>query len=458
MKRVAPLMLAAVLSLTACADDQPFEPQAEIDALSFNRQSAPGQQRLAGLDAEFTQMAREVSGFGGMYYDADGKLNVYMTRGQMRAAAVHELKAELSQSMRARGRDVPAPDQIVLHEADHDYVQLAGYSERMLPVLAVPGVVYTDIDETRNRLEVGIESWVSPAQVENALRMLDVPAEVVNIEVTEPIVPMSRGTLRDVQNPLAGGLQLVFQRPAGWFACTLGFNVLLDGPGQGRGQGRNEPGFITNSHCTVSRGSVAPTEYWHPWSPPLAFLGPVGSIVGTEVFDPPFFSSPCFAGWVCRWSDAALVRYTQQTAVNFGGIYRTESFATGNNAGTLDLIQGGGAPKFFFIQDERPFPVLGEVLNKVGRTTGWTRGPVTQTCLNAGIAGLPNTAILCQDRVQAGVAGGDSGSPVFRQHGDSKDVTLYGVLWGSSVQAGMVTFVFSALQNIREDLGDFRTH
>jgi hypothetical protein len=457
MKRLKPLVMVGLAGFAACADNQPLEPRAENDAAAFDRQNAPGQQRLAGLDAEFAQVAREVPGFGGMFYDEAGNLNVFMTSGHLRAAEAQDIRGRLGRSMRARGRDVPAAHRIVMREGQHDFLQLATYNSRMAPVLTVPGVVFTDIDETENRLRIGIEAGVSAADVQHALQMLDVPLEVVSLEVAEPIVPLSGHTLRDRQEPLGGGLQLVFQRGTGWFACTLGFNVIRDAPGRGRGQGRNEPFFMTNSHCTVARGTVTPTEYWHAWSPPLAHLGTVGSIVGVEALDPPFFTDPCFAGWVCRWSDAALVRYTEGTPAKLGAIYRTKSFTTGNVAATLELVEEG-APPFFFIQSESPSPMVGEVLDKVGRTTGWTRGPVTQTCLNTGVSGLPNTAILCQDRVRAMVAGGDSGSPVFQQTGDSKDATLYGILWGGSVQAGQQTYVFSALENIRADLGDFRTH
>jgi hypothetical protein len=95
---------------------------------------------------------------------------------------------------------------------------------------------------------------------------------------------------------------------------------------------------------------------------------------------------------------------------------------------------------------------VGELLDKVGRTTGWTRGAVLATCVDVGVSGA-RIAMLCQDFVEAAVAGGDSGSPVFQQVGD-KDATLYGILWGG---AGSL-YVFSAMENIREELTEFRTH
>jgi hypothetical protein len=454
-RKLTTMVVAASIGMAGCMDSQPLEPSPD-GGPHFDRQSAPGKQRIAGLDAEFAQMAREIPGFAGMFYDAEGTLVINMAAGQLHAAGEAETKSRIVRSMQARGRDVPTTDRVVVRGVERDFLELVSYGQRMLPVLAVPGVVFTDIDETENILRVGVEAGVSAEDVRHALQMLDVPLTVVALEVTEPIVPMGQ-TLRDTQAPLGGGLQLVFQRGTGWFACTLGFNVVREGPGQGRSRARNEPFFATNSHCTVQRGSVAPTEYWHAWSPALGHLGTIGNMIGTEAVDPPFFTDPCFTGWVCRWSDAALVRYSEGMEVKLGAIYRTRSFATGNTAGTLELVDEG-APPYFFIRGERPHPLVGETLDKVGRTTGWTRGPVTQTCLNSGIAGLAGTAMLCQDRVAAMVAGGDSGSPVFQQIGGSKDATLYGILWGGSVQAGQQTFIFSALENMRRDLGAFRTH
>jgi hypothetical protein len=82
---------------------------------------------------------------------------------------------------------------------------------------------------------------------------------------------------------------------------------------------------------------------------------------------------------------------------------------------------------------------------------------VTNTC--ADVRPIGSRVIrLCQDIVSAGtaiVAGGDSGSPVFKL-ADNPDTTeveveLYGVLWGGSSDG--TTFVYSPLTNIEKDLG-----
>ena len=98
-------------------------------------------------------------------------------------------------------------------------------------------------------------------------------------------------------------------------------------------------------------------------------------------------------------------------------------------------------------------PVAGQTVSKVGRTTGWTRGSVSATCVHVNVSGT-NITQLCQTLVSAGVGSGDSGSPVFRQQGTGTTVTLLGILWGSS---GSSTFAFSPISNIEAELGALRT-
>jgi hypothetical protein len=92
-------------------------------------------------------------------------------------------------------------------------------------------------------------------------------------------------------------------------------------------------------------------------------------------------------------------------------------------------------------------------VHKVGRTTGWSSGNVTNTCATVNVSGS-NIQLLCQTLVQRSgtviVQGGDSGSPVFQRTSDD-NVTLVGILWGGSTSGDL--FVFSPLKNIQDELG-----
>jgi hypothetical protein len=121
------------------------------------------------------------------------------------------------------------------------------------------------------------------------------------------------------------------------------------------------------------------------------------------------------------------------------------------NTGSLDIV---GA---FTVIDDGTASV-GLVANKVGRTTGWTQGMVSNTCVNTGVAGS-NVLLLCQTFVENPVAeisnSGDSGAPVFAVH-SGNNVVLLGNLWGSN--ASNTLFVYSPIANIVSELGALTTH
>jgi hypothetical protein len=302
---------------------------------------------------------------------------------------------------------------------------LPGWFARSSPeVLALPGTVFADHDEANNRLLFGVENAAAIKGVSNALARIGIPASSYAVVVTEPIRQVA--TLRDKWRPTQGGIQIHF----GQFLCTLGFNA-DDG---------TDRSFITNSHCTNTQGGVEGTQYYQPTST----VDP--TVIATEVEDPTYFrGGACPRGRKCRFSDASRARYSSSVGSTRGAIAKT----SGSNNGSLEVTGTFSVET----QDNTTTHFAGTV-NKVGRTTGWTQGNVTQTCVNTNVSGS-NITQLCQTFVQdpggaVVVGGGDSGSNVFRiTSGDN--VQLVGILWGGNSSGTL--FVFSPLKQVRDELG-----
>jgi hypothetical protein len=293
-------------------------------------------------------------------------------------------------------------------------------------VMALPRTVFADHDEVANKLVFGVEDASVIPGIRMALTRLGIPSSAYAVEVTEPIYQMA--TLRDVFRPTQAGIQIHF----GGYLCTMGFNV-------DHGGGRS---FITNSHCTNTQGGVEGTQYFQPTST----LAP--AVIATEAADPGYFrGGACPRGKKCRWSDASRALYSTSVASNRGDIVKT----TGANNGSLTV---GGVFTVTSQDNATSNFATGTTVNKVGRTTGWTQGNVTSTCVNTSVSGS-NIMQLCQTFVRnpggATVVGsGDSGSGVFRiTSGDN--VQLVGILWGGS--SDNKTFVFSPLKQIQQELG-----
>lgn len=352
------------------------------------------------LDDELVRMAEEVPGFGGLYHDEDGTPHVFLT--------------DLTQLPKVQAFN----EDVLVHRGDFDFRDLDRWRQSLVALMNRPGVVSLDVDESRNRVRLGVEAGTPAAAtpaMERAIENLGVPTRAVEIVETDPIFPLV--TVRDTIRPVPGGVEIGF---LGQFACTYGVTIL-------DANGRHH--YLTNSHCSRFQCAFDGTVHTQNF---------FGSRIGEEVFDPPCFTGgPCPPGRRCRFSDVLVGRCDSNSLC--------ERFHIAFTAAPLNL----NIASWYIINGKAPFPTVGEVLMKTGRSTGTTNGTVVQTCVDVNVSGTSIT-LLCQDIVQNPgnviVLGGDSGSPVFRSPG-----TYMGELWGGN-QAGDV-WVMSAVENIEFEVG-----
>jgi hypothetical protein len=426
--RLPSLLLVGALVLSACRDaanpGAPSGAPLTVQASAVSQDPNPSQLAVAQV----------VSGFGGYFIDATEKPAVYLTDPGQRPAAETALAAFLTD------RGFTAADLQVL-QGQHTYVQLDSWYRAARPrVFAASGIIMGDVDEGANRLRFGVTDVGAVAGVRTALDGAGVPAAAAIVEQRSPIVTVA--TLRDRVRPLVGGLQInFFPSPVSpvTLICTLGFNAERFGV----------PSFITNSHCSnVEGGEETPTDYYQNLR-----SGGAANFIATEVDDPHWTSQlnlDCPPPFQCRYSDASRAQYAPGMEITMGRIARIDEVTTSLDD-QVHTIAG-----FFTIKAERADPVQGETANKVGRTTGWTLGPTTGTCVDVLALGT-NHIRLCQAVVTALVDGGDSGSPVFFRRGNTANVTLLGILWGGSVDEENPEFVYSPMSGVERELGSLRT-
>jgi hypothetical protein len=127
--------------------------------------------------------------------------------------------------------------------------------------------------------------------------------------------------------------------------------------------------------------------------------------------------------------------------------------ATRNNGGFF------GSPTALTRDQTNPFWVIdnveannwwaGLVVEKLGTTTGWTWGTITDTCFDY-LGPDGQKGITCAYAADLHVSGGDSGGPIFYIHpeGDGR-VTLGGIMAGIRNNKA----VFSKYNRINNDLG-----
>jgi len=372
------------------------------------------------IDEQFAAIARKMPSFGGMYLDEERNvLYVYSWDQSAGAGAAAE------QAVTAVFGDKRPGARIQVLPARYGFHELKQWHDRLTPgVLGMPGVVMTDIDDRSNRLTVGVESLETKGAVEDRLFELGVPGEAVNIVETAPVAMEVATTLRARNRPIVGGQQIAFNRNGSTLICTLGFNAIRAGVA----------GYVTNSHCTAVQGGVNATAHHQPTIAPFPF--PFLNRIGVETVDPLYFvGAPCPAGRRCRRSDSSFARRDAGVTASQGRIARPTA---------LNTINWNTLNTFRIVREADP--LVGQLVTKVGRTTGRTQGFVQQTCANFNVSGTTITQ-LCQSRASYLSNPGDSGSPVFRivNIPAVNDVALGGIHWGSGG-------VFSTISNIQRNI------
>ncbi len=375
------------------------------------------------IDDLLSAVARQIPAFGGMYVGAKGELEIYLVDTRQLAAAETAIASVF-------GRDRFDMSTARARLAQYAFADLKGWHDRhRLSTLAIRGVVATSIHKSSNRLRVAVATTDVTRAVQTALANAGVPAAAVEIVVMKPISQWD--SLLDRRRPLLGGLEV------GGSGCTLGFLATLQG----------QAGFVTCSHCTNVQGGVEGTVLHQPT------ISGDDNRIGIETADPAYFSgSGCPSGRQCRFSDAAFF-------ARRGGPSQSTPLATAAFGHLADADSALDILAELQIVGRAVAPVDGELIAKVGRTSGTTTGLIADTCMDLNTNGT-NFTLLCQDLVtQTGSTRGgpgDSGSAVFSESATPisslPPATLYGLVWGGND----TSFGFSPISAIQQELGPLR--
>lgn len=399
----------------------------------------------SGPNTASDQLSRMAPGFAGAVV-ADGALTVYLTRAsnspQGRSVAQSAVEALFRSSRRPM---MP----VRFREAAYSFADLRAWERTLRNEYRRFNVREAQVDEVNNQLAVAVATTVDATALRAELGSLGIPSSAVDVTVERsPVMPLA--ALSDRVRPAGGGLSILTMfRYSGQdyrYFCTYGFNAQID-------DGTGTRYVVTNAHCVEPEyvfGGLDGATVAQPDSN-------LSSLVGYVTANPPSQSGivGCAAGDSCRESDAVLVQADEgsfpTSSWDIGGIEKTTFRGVGPRSSGSTTINGRislvDATSTFFV---------GDTLEKIGATTGWTAGVVTGTCVyhSDGVGG----GRMCNGVVAAGANHGDSGSPVIWR--DSQGgYHLIGILWGGpdAVQGGQNSseIWFSRWDGIKDDLSPY---
>lgn len=240
-RRIAFVQLLVALAATACQDAVPVERVAAPAATSsrHSMQASTDPRRSPHFyDAMLASVAARVAGFGGVY--RQGSTLVILADDSLKLPAIREALGREFQI------DVPL-SKTRFQRSLFGYDDLNRWRDSLNAHLGIRSLVFTDIQESRNRIAVGVANHDDQPLVRRIAETLGIPAAAVHVERAE--FPRLTSGVQDSVNPLMGGLGIVVDSWWGSKPCTLGWSVRL------YADSTNDY-LITNSHCTGTMGAV----------------------------------------------------------------------------------------------------------------------------------------------------------------------------------------------------------
>lgn len=377
-----------VLSVSACVPDRVSGPERAATAISVREGVQPRASR--GFEDIVLEMDSLTETVGGIYVAADESLVIGVT-DESRSAEIRgvgERRFPVGSALRrrsdggARGvRTVPMR---------YRFSFLVRLKEEASQALnGVKGLRSFDADERANRVRIGLADESARRAVIGRLTSRGLGTEA--FELVLEAASVSAGNLKDKWRPTRGGIQIHFPD---WTAsqCSIGYNVTAaDG----------QRYLLTASHCTRDFGGLVPRQVNQN-------NGSAANRVGEVSVNPAWnVTLPACMGYSrCRASDATLIQY--DAGIDAPAKIAKTSYAGTTGPGSIDVTGWWDA-----IVNSIDSVAPGEIVDKMGRTSGWTQGPVLQTCADA--VGIDDDyTVLCSTKVGAYGGRGDSGGSVFR--------------------------------------------
>jgi hypothetical protein len=289
----------------------------------------------------------------------------------------------------------PVFSAVDVRQGEYAFSDLLSWNRVLLgDLLNIDGFLSIDADERINRVRITVDGGPAADAVAGVVQATGIPSRAVQIETGTRMHALQTNLFSRVR-PTGSSMEI---ENAAQARCTLGWNVTSS---------LSENGFLTAGHCSrhaTGGGMTGETMY----QANVTANDNAGAVLlnfpWNRACSDPDTGQP-YSGR-CTLADAMFV----QSSVGAKRVGRTTLLAVNNARGTRNF--GGWYNNIGGIG----FALVGLNADKVGRTSGWTRGMIAGSCVTHRVQDSPTTEYLitCAYRITgAGVGEGDSGGPVF---------------------------------------------
>ena len=392
-----------------------------------------------------------IKGYVGLSADPEGGVRLTLSDVGSFGDAPKVAREAWTKVVREDGRDLPRFSMV---EAAAEPEDLNAAFTKMRDVLTLPNAVFLDLDEACGCITVGIATAATAAEVASFATAHGVSQGVVKTAVMPRSSACSNSRMSS--GPPWVECRFSLNRTSSTWDLRLARSACRSGP---------SPANLRLSDRFALHG-CAQGAVDHPLLAkrrrPERRRQDRRETLDLALFD--CEANPrCPTGRQCRFSDTAFADYDEDTLGITGRIARPSS--TVHSAGTSCPLSVARSTDDIRMVAGISGLMTGDLVEKVGRTSGWTRGAITRhvrrfqfvdTDAAQGNAVDTKITMLCQYIVNTTALGGDSSGPVFQFSPKTGNGMFAGILWGGSANpTTATTMVFSPLTGIDQELGSF---
>lgn len=408
MRPVPASIVLASLILASCADSpgptaydgdtgQQLTPLAA--AANQTRMRAVAGTETRSFETEILKAEAMAPGLGGIFYEPEeNALVAYMVPGGSFSRAAAALENLSSTKIIAPSGEAVSP-RLVVRPGAFAFSELVAWSDALVSeIVDLEGFLSIDADERLNRVRVGVADSSTGEKVRSTALEIGIPLDAIHIEqgvrLSKLVAPPRSGNLRSRIRPAGSGVEIrneLGQR------CSYGWTVT----------NQSQVGMITAAHCSryaSGNGSTGEGIYQNQVTG--------GDLIGYVSVNPTWNVSGCSYQQAtyssCTESDVMWIPAQSASSVE-ERVANTGDYQYNNNT------RGSVGISSWYVVNSNTGENAGQIVatsgRKVGRTTGYTGGPIAGTCETHPVDG---SLYLCVNRLTgASVGSGDSGGPVF---------------------------------------------
>jgi hypothetical protein len=345
-------------------------------------------------ESDFRRLSASYPEFAGYHFDENLAFVVSITT----FAPSEGLRATVDSIYERHAATLGLTAGVRVRQVQFSFAQLEAWRAEVWPVVArIDGVYFIDLDELENSIVLGVDPNdvdLVHAVLESDPRTRTLPVGAVRIHPASPLDrsggvidatathPASHHTLNSDQLPVQAGFRIEWP---GSLGCSIGW-VNYDF--------HNSRGALVGaSHCSRLEGVIDTTMYFQA-------TVASGTVIGYEVDEA--------YEWLCNGTDRCHYGDVNVIALLPGISFDQDQVGRPAQGGGTTIYHA--IPTYTMIEQWQ-WSVVGMPVSKVGRTTGYTNGTVTNTCVH--YKGGTDWWSMCLDAGSHTVEGGDSGSPVF---------------------------------------------